>query len=299
MFPDRLRWPRRAYVGFHPVVGALQVLLWVAVTTTTDHPLLLVAWLIGCWVQLKWLAPGTVFPMVRMGLHMSPWIVLVNVLANPSGIHVLIEIPMPFGWIARPVTLEALVFGGTMALKILIIFLVSASWGYLVPAGRFSRWVATKAPGLGRMVRLVSGGLPRILRDMERLHTALMGRGMPRLRGFLWIRALTCVTLWRGLLVESLESAHDLAEAMFVRGCGLGVASSLRREIWSGADALALLLVLPSGGFLVWWMMEGQLQAHLFDPSLRSGSWGVWAASGMGLFLPPALACLRLRGSQM
>jgi energy-coupling factor transport system permease protein len=185
---------------------------------------------------------------VRVCLLAAPLIVAINLLANRNGLTVfwrLGEVP-PFGQL--DLTVEALAYGGALALRLALMVLVAALFAAAVDVDALllgaRRLSARSALTAVLAVRLV----PVLARDARRLDEARRcrpdgGGTGPGAR----------VAVLRAICAGALDRAGDVAATLEVRGYGTAGRPRRRRDPWSRQDlsfaiAAAAVLALAIGG---------------------------------------------------
>jgi len=252
-----------------------------------DHPLVLVAAL-AC-VVLAGVA-GRVGPELGraalLAVPLALMVALVNPLVSREGLTLLVrgpEVPL-LG--ALDVTLEALVYGGVAALRVLVVVLAFAVLSAAVDPDEMLRGLRRLAPRSALTASLATRMVPLLARDAERLslayrlRAATAGRESGRLR--------RGAVLARALAAGGIERSWDTAAALELRGYALGSRRSGRpRAPWSREDvafgvAAGVIVALALGA-----RMAG---VGGFDPYplVRAETRG--AAVGLALALPIACA---------
>jgi energy-coupling factor transport system permease protein len=185
---------------------------------------------------------------LRLCLLAAPLIVAINLLANRNGLTVFWrfgDVP-PFGQI--DLTVEALAYGGALALRLAAMVLVAALFAsavdvdaLLLGARRMSSRSALTAV---LSVRLV----PVLARDARRLDEARRCRADGGGTG-----APAKLAVLRAICAGALDRAGDVATTLEVRGYGTHGRPERRREPWSRQDiafavsAVAILAIAIGG----------------------------------------------------
>lgn len=214
--------------GARASAGAAWCAAIVACALVFEHPLVLGA------LSLTVLAAGalagvwrTMTRALQLSLVAAALIVAINLLVNRDGLTVfwrLGELP-PLGQV--DLTVEALAYGGVLALRLMVTVLVAALFGaavdvdaLLLASRRVSARSALTAVLALRMV-------PVLARDGRRLEEARRCRadgGVAR------------VVVLRAICAGALDRAADVATTLEVRGYGTHGRPRRRREPWSRAD---------------------------------------------------------------
>ena len=226
-------------------VGALWVLSLSAAALLLYHPLALVA-LLAAVLGAAW-ATGVGHEMRRALLTASiigvP-IVLVNVLASREGLTVFARLGDlgPFG--QGDLTVEALVYGAVVALKVTIVILLATLASLAIDPDELLRLVRRLSYRSALTASLAVRMVPLLAADAQRLGEAQRTRpgaagGGPRAR----------VALLAAVLGGSLDRAMDVAATLEVRGFANARRAGRIRRPWSrhdiafAASAVAVLAV--------------------------------------------------------
>ena len=229
-------------------VGALWVLCSSAAAVLLYHPLALAALLLAV-LGAAW-ATGVAHEMRRALVTASiigvP-IVLVNVLASRQGLTVFARLGDlgPFG--QGDLTVEALVYGAVVALKVTIVILLATLASLAIDPDELLRVVRRLSFRSALTSSLAVRMVPLLAADAQRLGEAQRTR--PHSIG----GARARVALLAAVLGGSLDRAMDVAATLEVRGfAGARRAKRLRRP-WSRHDiffaasaALVLAVAIPA-----------------------------------------------------
>ncbi|MCS7179078.1 MAG: energy-coupling factor transporter transmembrane component T [Anaerolineae bacterium] len=225
--------------------------------------LLLVAWI----VEIRWaLHRGQKIPWsFRWGVLLIPLAGLFNGMSVRIGETVLLRLPSWLPLMGGPITLEALVYGVLNGMALTIILSAFLTFNRATPARDMVRIVPKAFYEAGVILSIALTFFPLMLRTVQDIREAQMVRGH-RIRGLRdWL------AIWLPLLMNGLERAVRLAEAMVARGYGAPFPSGSPMGVqFSLAGGLTALL----GGWLV----------RLFVPQHRDAGLGVLLL-GVGLIL--------------
>jgi energy-coupling factor transport system permease protein len=221
-------------------VGSFVVLAFVF-----SNPLVLAA--TGCGVAVAGLAAGAhdaLRTSLRWGLGLAILVIAVNALVAQRGETVLVrgfELPV-LGML--DVTLEALVEGAVLALRILVVLMAFAVYSACVDPDRVLRVLRPIAGRSALTASLIARLVPVAAADHVRLREAAALRGpaaAPAGRA----------ALARRLVAGSLDRAVDVAATLELRGYGLStgrVASERARGSRYDARFVSAGLVIAAGG---------------------------------------------------
>jgi len=274
----------KPHLDIHPFVGVLFLLTWTTTAMLLDHPLMLSALCIGHVSVL--LAMGGLRSMkiyLIAGLSMVPVIVIINMLFNRSGNTVLFDIGGLVGLDARPVTLEAMLYGVEMGIKIIAIMLIFGVAQQMVRQDRAIREVMRWTPKLGLITMMAFVSLPRLQRDMERIATVMACRGVRYPSRNIFLRIVVSLPMWKALLIASLEGSLETGEALHARGFGMARRSKVQAAAWKARDLYVGIICIIGAGLCVWGWSRGMMSYAFFPELTKVNSGNVWLLA-FGLF---------------
>jgi energy-coupling factor transport system permease protein len=178
----------------------------------------------------------------RWGLVLGVLVVAVNVIASQRGDTILVrgfDVPV-LGQIN--VSLEALVEGAVLALRITVVFAAFAVYSSCVDPDRVMRLIRPLAPHSALTATLITRMVPLAAADQARLREAAALRGPGA-------APVGKVDLARRLLAGSLDRAVDIAATLELRGYARGVPRRgaprrSSRHSWRFAAAGAAMVVV-------------------------------------------------------
>lgn len=265
-------------------LGALWVLALIAASLMIDHPLFLGALALS--LLLAGIGAGVggrLARSLRMAAVVAAPIVLGNMIVSREGLTVLARLGDlgPFG--QGNLTLEALVYGAVIALKVAIVILATTLASLAVDPDellgllrRLSFRSALTASLATRMIPLLARDAQR-LADAQRTRPGAMGgqlgmapaasRRGSRSRAHMRARA----RLLSAVVGSSLDRALDVAATLELRGFAGGRRAPRRRLRWSRHDlafaaSCAAVIALALGGRL------GQAVSFSAYPELHAGA---------------------------
>jgi energy-coupling factor transport system permease protein len=217
-----------------PGVAAAFSLAPAVVALTSDHPLVLAAAL-ACVAVIA--AGARVGPEVRraarLAVPLALLVALVNPLVSREGLTLLAQGPHVPLYGALDVTLEAVVYGGVAALRLLAVVLAFAVCSAVVDPDDMLRGLRCVAPRSALTASLATRMVPLLARDAERLGEAYDLRASAGGQG----RVRKSAVLARALAAGGLERAMDTAAALELRGYALATRRSGREpRPWSADD---------------------------------------------------------------
>jgi energy-coupling factor transport system permease protein len=213
-------------------VGAIWVTALTAATLLLFHPLALLALLLA--VLGAALAAGVGHQLVRsmrtaaiIGLP----IVLVNVLVSRQGLTVFARLGDlgPFG--QGNLTLEAVLYGAVIALKVALLILITSLAGLAIDPDEVLRVLRRLSFRSALTASLATRMLPLLAADAQRLAEAQRTRPQAAQRG-----ARGRVALLGAVIGGSLDRAMDVAATLEVRGFATARRAPRVRRPWSRHD---------------------------------------------------------------
>ena len=222
---------------------------------TVQHPILLLAVFLttvpvayAARVGSQWVA------MMKYVLWMSAAIVVVNVLVSQQGGHVLLEAGFRLPLFGTPrLTVEALVFGGAMALRLAAIISAFTLLNVCVhPDDLMRAAIKLRLPYRSVLVTSLSTRfIPVLMADARTISDVQRSRGVAFDKGSLLARIRNGGALILPLLSNSLDRAVQIAEAMESRGYGAAVRRTFYRDRPMVAGDVVAAIVLLGGAVLL------------------------------------------------
>jgi energy-coupling factor transport system permease protein len=248
MFYRRLASPLHAA---RAGIGALWALSLTAASLILYHPLALLALLLAVLGAAAGAGVGArIVRSLRMAAIVALPIVLINVLVSRQGLTVFARLGDlgPFG--QGDLTLEALAYGGVIALKVTLLILITGLAGLAIDPDELLRIFRRLSFRSALTATLATRMLPVLAADSQRLAEAQRTRpgGAPR-------GARGRVALLSAIVAGSLDRAMDVAATLEVRGFAAARRAprgSLRRQlsrhdIAFAASAVAVLVLALAG----------------------------------------------------
>jgi energy-coupling factor transport system permease protein len=203
--------------------------------------------------------------LLRLALGLAVLTVPLNALYVHAGSHVLFRLPTAWPLIGGNITLEAVLWGATTALGLMVLMAILITFNLQVGQAQILRLTPAFLYEAGLIVSIALTFIPQMLSSAREIREAQLIRGhrMRRVRDML--------PLVMALLTTGLERSFQLAESMEARGFGNV------RPVTQAQDALLKgLTLLGLGGVL------GSVFAITY---LSTGRW----AARAGLVLSAAL----------
>jgi energy-coupling factor transport system permease protein len=218
-------------------VGALWAAALSAATLILFHPLVLLALLVGVLCAGVGAGVGRLLVRsMRMGAIVWLPIVIVNVLVSHEGVTVFARLGDlgPFG--QGNLTVEALVYGAVIALKVMLLMLVTTLASLTIDPDELLRILRRLSFRSALTASLAMRMIPVLAADAQRLAEAQRTRpdGPPR-------GARGPVALLRAVVGGSLDRAMDVAATLEVRGFASARRAPRVSRPWSRHDIAFLV----------------------------------------------------------
>jgi energy-coupling factor transport system permease protein len=238
----------RPVATLHPVAAILYVAILFALSMLWNNPLWLGALLGMVVVMLHAVSTGGEWKrMLLYAFALSLSCVVVNAFLSHSGETVLWEGPSLPVLGRLGVTAEALLFGATAGLKIILSVAVFFLCGELLCRDDALALLSRIAPRSTLTAALAALLIPRMRRDLSRIREVMMLRGaLPEPHGMTG-RIRGARPMLHVLLLSSLEGAWDIAAALSCRAFGSGSRSVYAHHEWRARDRI---VAMASGGAL-------------------------------------------------
>jgi energy-coupling factor transport system permease protein len=225
-------------------VAALWALALITAALVLYHPLALAALMLAILGAARGAGVGSELARaLRTALIIALPIVLINVLVSREGLTVFARLGDlgPFG--QGDLTVEALVYGAVIALKVTVLVLVTALVSLAIDPDallricrRLSFRSALTASLAVRMIPLLAADAQR-LADAQRTRPAVTGdRGRTARRAGSVHAARARVALLGAVLASSLDRAMDVAATLEVRGFAAAPRAPRLQRPWSRHD---------------------------------------------------------------
>jgi len=179
-------------------------------------------------VWSEWLAT------MKFTLFLCAAIILINALVSSHGSHVLFEVPFRVPVMGAPViTLEAILYGAAMSLRLLAIISAFAIFTFTVnPDDMMLTVIRMKLPYKSVLVTSLSTRfIPTLIDDAQRITDVQRSRGLELDKGKLAHKIKSRASIVTTLLSNSLDRAVQVAEAMESRAFGTGRNRTFYRDL--------------------------------------------------------------------
>lgn len=169
-------------------------------------------------------------------VSLSLLLILINLIVSQSGETQLVAFPA-VGLLGQIViTKESLLFAFTMALKLILVFALFFCYDAFVGADRSFTFFSRNAPTSALIVVLTSLLIPQIKRRVWETHMAIAMRGGNLLGSNIVAQVKSRIPLLKVLLLSTLEDSWTKAEALHLRGYGIGTRTRYYEDRLQPAD---------------------------------------------------------------
>jgi energy-coupling factor transport system permease protein len=232
----------------HPVTWVTWTVAVAAAATLTFNPFYL-ALLLGV-VSIQYAAASQRHPraegwraMLRLAATLSLFVIPFNALNAHAGSHVLFRLPSSWPIIGGNITLEAILWGTSTALSLLVLIVLFAALNVQVGQAQMLRLTPAFIYEAGLIVSIALTFIPQMAISAREIREAQLIRGH-RMR-----RARDMLPLVVALLTTGLERSLQLAESMEARGYGNVRALPRARDTLYKALSLLGLAGVLGGAF--------------------------------------------------
>ncbi|MCW3025572.1 MAG: cobalt transport protein [Solirubrobacterales bacterium] len=272
-------------------VGALWAAALSAATLLLDHPLALLALLLAVLCSGAGARVGR--PLARsMRTAAIVWlpIVLVNVLVSRDGLTVFARLGYlgPFG--QGNLTLEAVVFGAVIALKVMLLILITTLASLAVDPDEALRILRRLSFRSALTASLATRMIPVLAADSQRFADAQRTRPEGSPHG-----ARARLALLRAVIAGSLDRAMDVAATLEVRGFATARRAPRAYRPWSRHDVAFLASALAILGLAVIGRLAGAASFNAY-PEVHAPIAAGTIALCLGLFAAALLPFADRRG---
>jgi energy-coupling factor transport system permease protein len=266
-------------------VGALWAAALSLATLLLDHPLALLTLLAAVLAAGAGAGVGRVLAR-SMRIAAVVWvpIVLVNVLVSRQGLTVFVRLGDlgPFG--QGDLTVEAAVFGAVIALKVMLLILVTTLASLAVDPDETLRIVRRLSFRSALTASLATRMIPVLAADAQRLAEAQRTRPLGSPRG-----ARGRLALLRAIVGGSLDRAMDVAATLEVRGFATARRAPRIPRPWSRHDRAFLASALAIAGLALLARIAGAARFDAYPEvhaPVGAGTLALCAALLLAVLLP-------------
>jgi energy-coupling factor transport system permease protein len=203
----------------HPIAWVAWTAAVAVSATLTQNPFYL-AILLGI-VAIQFVAAGKHHPsaqgwrsLLRLVLGLALLVIPFNALNAHAGDHVLLHLPPSWPLIGGPITLEAVLWGASTALGLLVLLILFGTFNLVVDQAQILRLTPSFIYEAGLVVSIALTFVPQMMISAKEIREAQRIRGH-RIKGLRDMLPLVVA-----LLTTGLERSLQLAESMEARGFG-------------------------------------------------------------------------------
>lgn len=227
--------------SFHPLTVIIYSGVLVFLALACDHPVLLLALYAVLLMNIKLVDAGSAYKaFAPFFIIMMAMIILINPLFSRLGSTVLFSLPdLPvMGRISF--TLEALLYGVNMGLRLLVVVTTFFLYNQAINPDRAFALFARLAPGTAMLVALTTRLIPHLANQLKSIKEVQQTRGVAFDQPGLIKRISSYYPLLKVIMLTSLENAMNIAEAIQSRAYGSGPRSYYSGERVQVRDMLVL-----------------------------------------------------------
>jgi energy-coupling factor transport system permease protein len=225
----------------HPAAKMTTVMAVVLAALVLTHPNYLLALLAGTIIVAR---GGRVlrdwWSFMRLFAFIALTVVVINALVSSRGDTTFWEGPYIWGFGQLSISLEGVVYGAVMALRLYVVVAAFTIVSLTVHPDEFTQLLARFAYRSGLAVSLSTRFYPAVVRDASAIMDAQRSRGLDLDTGGRMARIRHRMPVIMPLFHSSLERAVGTAEAMEARGFGSVDRTRWLRRAWGAGDVVAM-----------------------------------------------------------
>jgi len=184
-------------------------------------------------------------------------IVIVNPLVSNSGSNVIYKsgrLPI-IGKIN--ITLEAIAFGGNMALKLLCIFLLFSLYSILSDKDESFSFLSKYVHKLTLILSMTTNIIHKLRFEVDRVKEVMVLRGVKLNDKNFTKRIIAYYPIIKVILISSLEGSIDRAEALHSRSYGAGIRTSYTNLKMNSIDYFVFSISIILAGLTMYCIING------------------------------------------
>lgn len=234
--------------SYHPYVQFCYYLFVGILLMYFNHPIFLItACILLIFVNISHDSGQALKKWIPILITMSTIIILLNPFLVSRGTNIL------FYFRGKQVTLEAFVYGITMALFIVAILIMFVSFNLILNGNRFLFIFSKILPKTAFLIMIAVRFVPLLKRRLDEISSVQQIRGMSLAEGSMRDRVKNGMLRIQILLTWSLEEAVQTADSMKARGYGIGKKTSyipykMEQRDWIWLIIFILLFVICIAG---------------------------------------------------
>jgi energy-coupling factor transport system permease protein len=241
----------------------------IVLSLVLDNPLFLLTVFLSTLPLVKAARVGSEWlSTMKLALYLAAAVILINALVSSHGTHILYQAPFHLPLVGAPViTLEAIIYGAVMSLRLVAIISAFAILTFTVnPDDMMLAMIKMRLPYKSVLVATLSARfIPTLLDDVARITDVQRSRGLELDRGRLTQRIKSRTAIVTALLSNSLDRAVQVAEAMESRAFGTGLKRTFYRDLgFSPTDVAAVVFSLLPAALGIFMGLNGYGQYHYY-----------------------------------
>lgn len=243
--------------SLHPINNIVFLLMVTGITCAVREPVMLVISLAvsvvyaRCYSAVNFGVRG-----ILVMLAVSVLIVFINPLINHRGVTVLFRLPG-----GNAYTLEALAFGATTALILTAVVIWCFVWNRTMTSEKIVYLFGSLAPTLGLAVSMTIHFIPEFVLNMRRMRAV-----QAQLPGSSPVKSFSAMVTY------AFEHGEKTASSMRSRGYGSGRRTNYSIFDFTRSDALLLILLLITGGYVIVMAVAGKTGFEYFPMIIALGT---------------------------
>lgn len=242
----------------HPITILFYLFVIAAGSIMVSNPILLTGFMIT--VILSLLVAKSINNWLRslkIYLLMITMLIVINLIINNMGATVLWTGPIIpiLGRIS--ISLETMVFGLIMGLRLLIVFSVFILYNRAMDPDKALSIFAKVFPKSALLIALTTKTIPYMSQQLQRVAEIQQCRGVQYHTGSYMDRIKNRLPLIKVLLLSSLEDSFNIGESIQARAYGSGPRSSYYTLTYNIRDIIVLLCSAAAFIILLWSMFKG------------------------------------------
>ncbi len=258
------------FYRLHPFTAILYMIITIILSLLFEHPLYLIGLFIAVAITIissdnyvEWKG------YLKISFYMIMIILLVNIIVVKSGNTIIYKGPV-LPVIGRiKITMEALAFGISMGIRLMIISSIFCFYTYVVNPDKVLKLFSKYGKKSVIILTLSTRLFPLMLEDYKRIAEVQQCRGV-RLNSGNWLhRIKNTLPIFSVLLLSSLERSFQLAESMYSRGYGSGDRTLYKNEKIRPRDQIIIFALILVTIFSIWTYSKGWCR-YAYYPKLQA-----------------------------
>lgn len=222
---------------FHVLSVLMMGIVLTVMVMSFSHPLYLLV--IGSFIGVLFVLTGNGH-QIRKYAIMSIWMMIplicINVLMNRQGQTVIWAGPSIPVFGPLLISLESLIFSIMMFFKLFLMMLTFVILNSMISGDEMFSVMAKYFPQSGIIMTLTALLIPQMKNRLRSVYQAMSMRGAKLTSGTYLSRARNSLPLLKSFFISSLEDSWSIAQALHVRGFGLGKRTCYQSLQWNRMD---------------------------------------------------------------